>query len=435
MLALLWRAQKQNQYWLPKPAIEEVGRQLGMPYIRVLEIATFYTMFNLAPVGRFFVQMCGTTPCMLAGSDAIKAVLERRIGPQRTVTADGNFSWLEVECLGACCNAPMVQINDDYYEDLTPENFDTLLDDLAADRPVHIGSQIGRRTSEPVGGLTTLTEFYGSDRHAPEQRGGGAASGPHSASSPAVGEGDERTTRELSPDASAMSRRGSAPVPFDRHAGLRQGHGAERGDERRPHAARHAGRQRAREGGAGQGQRRREPRAGRQAEQRRALTMLQDKDRIFTNLYGYGGWDLESARKRGAWDGTKAIVDKGKDFIINEMKASGLRGRGGAGFPTGLKWSFMPKPDPARPLVPRRQCRRVGARHVQGSRDHAQRSAAADRGLPAGLRRDGRARLLHLHPWRIHPGEGAARGFGRAVLRGQPRRQGQCPTVGPSTST
>lgn len=163
VLSLLWRAQKQNDYWLPKPAIEAVAQKLGMPYIRVLEVATFYTMFNLAPVGRFFIQMCGTTPCQLRGSDAIKAVLERRIGPQRTVTADGNFSWLEVECLGACCNAPMVQINDDYYEDLTPETFETLLDDLAAGRPVKIGPQNGRRTSEPAGGLTSLTTFYGTD--------------------------------------------------------------------------------------------------------------------------------------------------------------------------------------------------------------------------------------------------------------------------------
>ena len=163
VLSLLWRAQKQNDYWLPKPAIEAVAEKLGMPYIRVLEVATFYTMFNLAPVGRFFIQMCGTTPCVLAGSNAIKHVLESRIGPQRTVTADGNFSWLEVECLGACCNAPMVQINDDYYEDLSPENFNTLLDNLAAGHPVHIGSQIGRRTSEPVGGLTALADFYGTD--------------------------------------------------------------------------------------------------------------------------------------------------------------------------------------------------------------------------------------------------------------------------------
>jgi len=163
VIPLLWQAQKQHNYWLPKPAIEKVAEMLDMPFIRVLEIATFYTMFNLEPVGRFFIQMCGTTPCMLRGSDEIKAVLARRVGEQKMVSADGNFAWLEVECLGACCNAPMVQINDDYYEDLTAENFEKLLDDLAAGRPVHVGSQTGRRSSEPAGKLTTLTSFYGDD--------------------------------------------------------------------------------------------------------------------------------------------------------------------------------------------------------------------------------------------------------------------------------
>jgi NADH-quinone oxidoreductase subunit E len=163
VIPLLWQAQKQNDCWLPKPAIEKVAQMLGMPFIRVLEIATFYTMFNLAPVGRFHVQMCGTTPCLLAGSNAIKEILLRRIGEQGKVTADGMFSWLEVECLGACCNAPMVQINEDYYEDLTPRNFAKLLDDLAAGRPVKIGSQTGRVTSEPAGGLTSLTSLYGAD--------------------------------------------------------------------------------------------------------------------------------------------------------------------------------------------------------------------------------------------------------------------------------
>jgi NADH-quinone oxidoreductase subunit E len=134
-----------------------------MPYIRVLEIATFYTMFNLEPVGEHFIQLCGTTPCMLRGAEEIKKICQSRIGEQRHVSADGKFSWLEVECLGACCNAPMVQINDDYYEDLTPDNFSKLLDDLAAGRPVTKGSQIGRRSSEPVGGLTALTELYGAD--------------------------------------------------------------------------------------------------------------------------------------------------------------------------------------------------------------------------------------------------------------------------------
>ncbi len=157
----LWQAQKQNDNWLPQAAIESVADALGMAKIRVLEIATFYSMFNLAPVGKYFIQLCGTTPCLLAGSDEIIDVLQRRVGPQRRVTDDGLFSWLEVECLGACCNAPMVQINDDYYEDLTAENFEKLLDNLAAGRPVKTGSQIGRVSSEPVGKLTSLTSLYG----------------------------------------------------------------------------------------------------------------------------------------------------------------------------------------------------------------------------------------------------------------------------------
>jgi NADH-quinone oxidoreductase subunit E len=164
VLALLWRAQKQNDYWLPRAAIEKVAAMLDMPNIRVLEVATFYTMFNLAPVGRHYVQVCGTTPCMLSGSDDIRAVCRKRIGEEGHVSSDGLFSWIEVECLGACCNAPMVQINDDYYEDLTPENFARLLDDLAMGRPVKIGSQTGRVSSEPIGSLTSLTTLYGAER-------------------------------------------------------------------------------------------------------------------------------------------------------------------------------------------------------------------------------------------------------------------------------
>src|SRR5271156_849503 len=183
VLALLWRAQAQSGYWLPKPAIGEVAGMLDMPKIRVLEVATFYSMFNLGPVGRYYVQLCGTTPCMLRGAEDIKAVLRGRIGEPGHVTADGMFSWNEVECLGACCNAPMVQINDDYYEDLTPENFAKLLDDLAAGRPVKTGSQTGRVGSEPVGGLTSLTTLYGVDGH----------SGPGVAGAPPVANDDGPT--------------------------------------------------------------------------------------------------------------------------------------------------------------------------------------------------------------------------------------------------
>ena len=159
VIPLLWRAQAQHDYWLPQKAIEKVAEILGMPYIRVFEVATFYSMFNLEPVGKHFIQLCGTTPCALRGAEEIKKVCASRIGEQRHLTADGKFSWLEVECLGACCNAPMVQINDDYYEDLTPENFNKLLDELAAGRPVKTGSQTGRVSSEPEPGKgPTLTD-------------------------------------------------------------------------------------------------------------------------------------------------------------------------------------------------------------------------------------------------------------------------------------
>jgi NADH-quinone oxidoreductase subunit E len=181
VIALMWRAQAQCGRWLPKAAIEKVAEMLDMPDIRVLEVATFYTMFNLAPVGRHYIQLCGTTPCMLRGAEEIKAVCRKRIGEQGHVTADGQFSWIEVECLGACCNAPMVQINEDYYEDLTPENFARLIDDLAAGRPVRTGSQIGRVSSEPVGGLTALTTLYGA-----EGQGARSASAPSPANDEAA---------------------------------------------------------------------------------------------------------------------------------------------------------------------------------------------------------------------------------------------------------
>jgi len=159
VMALLWQAQKQNDYWLPEPAIRHVADMLDMAYIRVLEVATFYTMYNLKPVGRHYVQLCGTTPCWLCGADDLKAVCRKVIGEPDQVTGDGAFSWLEVECLGACSNAPMVQINDEYYEDLTAENFEKLLNDLRAGRQVKIGSQTGRVSSEPLGGPFTLTEI------------------------------------------------------------------------------------------------------------------------------------------------------------------------------------------------------------------------------------------------------------------------------------
>lgn len=158
VIPLLWKAQEQHHGWLPRAAIEAVADKLGMAPMRVLEVATFYTMFNLQPVGTHFIQLCGTTPCALRGAEALKKVCEDVIGPQSTVTADGKLSWLEVECLGACCNAPMAQINFDYYEDLTPENFRKLLGDLREGRPTKPGPQVDRSCSEPLGGGDTLKD-------------------------------------------------------------------------------------------------------------------------------------------------------------------------------------------------------------------------------------------------------------------------------------
>jgi len=155
VIPLLWQAQKQEG-WLSEPAIRTVADMLDMPYMRALEVATFYTMFNLSPVGEFFVQLCGTTPCWLRGADDLKSVCRKMIGEQGDITEDGKLSWLEVECLGACVNAPMVQINDDFYEDLTAESFEQVLTDLRAGKEVATGPQNTRHTSEPEGGLTVL---------------------------------------------------------------------------------------------------------------------------------------------------------------------------------------------------------------------------------------------------------------------------------------
>jgi NADH-quinone oxidoreductase subunit E len=156
IIPLFWRAQEQHDGWLPEPAIRYVAEMLGMDYIRALEVATFYTMFNLSPVGEHFVQLCGTTPCWLRGADELKEVCRKHIGPEKTVSADGKFSWMEVECLGACVNAPMVQINADFFEDLDAASLERVLNDLRAGKEVKPGPQNGRHASEPIGGLTSL---------------------------------------------------------------------------------------------------------------------------------------------------------------------------------------------------------------------------------------------------------------------------------------
>ena len=149
-------AETQTNGWLPVPVMEYIGRQLDMPYMRVYEVATFYTMYNLAPVGRYHVQVCGTTPCMLRGSDDVFAACKNKGLVKGGTTPDGLFTLNEVECLGACANAPMVQIGKDTYEDLTPELFEKVLDGFAKGQPPKPGSQTGRQASCPAGGPTTL---------------------------------------------------------------------------------------------------------------------------------------------------------------------------------------------------------------------------------------------------------------------------------------
>ena len=158
IIPLLWRAQAQAGGWLPEAAIRHVTELLGMAHIRGLEVATFYTMFNLSPVGKVHVQLCGTTPCRLRGADDLEKVCRKRIGDQNEISKDGKFSWVEVECLGACVNAPMVQIGSDYYEDLTAESFGRILDQFAAGKTPKPGPQVDRQLSEPIGGATTLTD-------------------------------------------------------------------------------------------------------------------------------------------------------------------------------------------------------------------------------------------------------------------------------------
>ena len=391
-----------------------------------MEVATFYTMFNLDPVGKYFIQFCGTTPCVLRGAGDIKKVLRapgRRASAMSRRTA--MFSWLEVECLGACCNAPMVQINDDYYEDLTPENFEKLLDDLAAGRPVKAGSQIGRNASEPheavehadgPGPLRRLADrrlaqaLRGGGREGRRdgrsRRGGGERPEEVKAAKPAAGRAIESAVADTP---AKRAKEGERPIdPADRKAAARPVQG-DRGAARR----RRRGAPGAAEREILRGDALASPRTARwcppptttpvagtppaEAETRRDgseskpttssrttkttsrpdrgdLTMLQDRDRIFTNLYGFHSPGLQAAKMRGAWDGTKFLLEKGRDWIIDEMKKSGLRGRGGAGFPTGLKWSFMPK-------------RRTAARTTSSSTPTSPSPAPARTGRSCGTTR------------------------------------------------
>ena len=328
VIPILWKAQEQCGGWLPQKAIEATAELLGMAKIRVLEVATFYTMFNLSPVGRFHVQLCGTTPCMLRGAEELKKVCHHMIGHETEVTADGTFSWIEVECLGACVNAPMVQINADFYEDLTPDILTRIINDFSAGRT-------------------------------PQAR---------PADRPGQFRADRRTDHA------------------DRSVDLRN-----RRDSRLPLVVHRFIRTRTR-------------------------LMLADKDRIFKNLYGHHGFGLDAARARGAWDGTKEILGKGPRR--HHQRGQGLR--------------------PARPrrrrlrhrlemvvhaqtvgraaALSRHQCRRIRARHLQGPRGDAARSASSHRGLSDRRLRHGGEPLLHLYPRRIHPRARARRSRSPAGL-------------------
>ena len=258
---------------------------LGMAYIRVLEVATFYTMFNLVAGRQVSTSSSAARrPACCAAPMRSRRCCRRASATQGHVTADGLFSWLEVECLGACCNAPMVQINDDYYEDLTRREF---------------------------------------RKDARRSRGG-----PQRAKTPAA----DRAGR--------LPSRVGGPDDADRSVRLYGQDGDERSRQRRT------------------------------AERRKRMLCRQGPHlhqslrlRTTGGLEGRAG-----ARRLGRHQGDPG---KGRDGIINEMKASGLRGRGGAGFPTGLKWSFMPKQIDGAAALSRRQCRRIRARHLQGPRDHA----------------------------------------------------------------
>ena len=208
VISLLWRAQEQEG-WVTEPAIRAIAAMLDMAHIRVLEVATFYTMFNLEPVGaKAHIQVCGTTPCWLRGADDLKEVCRRRIGDQHHLSDDGDFSWEEVECLGACVNAPMVQIGADTYEDLTAESFEKLIDDIVAGRPLKPGTQIDRQLSAPVGGAMTLLEDPTAQTAARSRgRRGGAAEGRWRPRATA-----RRTTSSASPGSAPRSRRCSTPA-------------------------------------------------------------------------------------------------------------------------------------------------------------------------------------------------------------------------------
>ena len=160
VMALLYIAQKQNNNWIPLAAMKYIGKFLDMPYIKVYEVATFYTMYNLAPVGKYFIQVCTTTPCMIRGAyKLVEACKERITEKENELSEDKSCSWMEVECLGACVNAPMMQINDDYFEDLNKEKTLKILDEILDGKKPNPGSYRGRVNNEPENNRKTLVDL------------------------------------------------------------------------------------------------------------------------------------------------------------------------------------------------------------------------------------------------------------------------------------
>jgi len=159
VMALLYIAQRQNNNWIPLSAMKYIAKMLNMPYIKVYEVATFYTMYNLAPVGEYFFQVCTTTPCMLRGAYKLVDVCKKKISKnESTITKDGKSSWMEVECLGACVNAPMIQINEDYFEDLDPQKLEKIIDQVNNNQKLTPGSYRGRLSTEPENIRITLLD-------------------------------------------------------------------------------------------------------------------------------------------------------------------------------------------------------------------------------------------------------------------------------------
>jgi len=160
VMPLLYIAQNQNDNWIPLAAIKYISKVLSMPYIKVYEVATFYSMYNLSPVGKYFVQICTTTPCMIRGAYKLVEVCKEKISEkEKSLSKDGKCSWMEVECLGACVNAPMMQINEDYYEDLDKEKCEKIINQIINDKKPKEGSYRGRTNSEPENNRKTLIEF------------------------------------------------------------------------------------------------------------------------------------------------------------------------------------------------------------------------------------------------------------------------------------